>query len=509
MKMTAGIEADLIEKTRDLFSREPFSDVLAGMLKHCGELYLVGGAVRDLALGREIKDLDFLVPSDGIEIARSVANALGAAFYPLDEERDVGRVILRSSSLLIDVASMRRRLRDDLLGRDFTINAIAVELSSWPDLNVIDIAGGLRHLSEGKIVAVSNRTFTADPVRVLRLVRFIATLGFRSDESTWNLAKGSSSNLVEVSAERIRDELVRIVDAPGLAESLRRLDDLGALQPVLPEMEDLKGVRQPPPHVDDVYHHTLSVVSHTERIVHLIEGGDPLDEPEGLLVAELREYFPEMKEHFSSRVSGERNARCCLKLASIAHDWGKPKTYSEEDGRIHFFGHETVGAEMAQERLRLLAFSRAETNWVVKAVRLHMRIHDIAHSNPVSKRAIFRFVREAGEMTPSLVVLNLADHRGTHQAKLDIERWQERLSLVDRILEFYYKRLGERLPKPILSGSEIIERWKIHPGPTIGKLLRGLQEAQAMGEVSTREEAVEWVNDRLRSDYFGEDTTQD
>ena len=493
MNKATEIRTELEKKVHGLFSKRPFSDVLDQLLAMDIDFYIVGGVVRDLALDREVKDLDLLMPKGGLRVARKLADDLGAAFYPLDEERGTGRVVFRSSELFVDVASMQGTLEQDLRSRDFTVNAVAVGLSSWPETEVVDIVNGLQHILDRRLSAVSEDSFRSDPVRVLRLVRFMAALGFRPDARTWTLATESVAGLAQISAERIRDEIVHIVETRRLTDSLSRLSDLGADAVVLPELDDLKGIPQPAPHFDDVYNHTLSVVEYTERHLRLVDGGKPGGEADSALVEELGEFFPKVQEHLSQELSWGRTVRCCLKLAAVAHDWGKPKTFSLEDGDIHFYRHESVGGELAQARLRALAFSRAEVDWVSKLVRLHMRIHDLAHSERITDRAIFRLVRDAGDTLPSLVLLNLADHRGTYQDRLDMGRWIERLRLVKRILDFFYHRLGARLPKPILSGKDVMQLWDIPPGPEVGRILRSLQEAQAVGEVSTREEAIEWV----------------
>jgi tRNA nucleotidyltransferase/poly(A) polymerase len=226
------------------------------------QAYLVGGAVRDMLLGRPTHDLDFVLPADAVKISRRVADALHAAFYPLDEERDTGRVVQidpDGSRQVIDFSVLRGPdLESDLRARDFTVNAIALDLHA-PQV-LIDPLGGAADLHAKRLRACSPLSFEEDPLRVVRGVRLAAAFGFRILPETRRQMGQAVSSLERISPERLRDELFRMLGGPQPWTAIRALDLLGALPYILPELPALKGVDQSPPHVQDVWSHTLSVL---------------------------------------------------------------------------------------------------------------------------------------------------------------------------------------------------------------------------------------------------------
>ncbi len=470
-------------------------------LRHDEPTYLVGGFVRDALIGRESHDLDILVPPPAVPLARELANRLSAAFYPLDESRDVGRVVIRTSDgyLWVDVARWRGSLDEDLRARDFTVNAIAMDITRWPYIETVDLLGGGSDIQSKVLRVASPESFRSDPARTLRLVRFMASLQFSAEKRTWELAKEAVPLLPLVSTERVRDELVKMAESQDFSQSILRMDALGLLPYTFPEVLDLKGIQQSPPHMKNVFEHTLAVVDWTEKIIACIHGNCPNGTEAD---REMARFLLEYREEFSSRLAqmpvAGRSRKALLKLAALAHDWGKPKTISVgEDGRIHFFQHDLLGAEIVASRLRKLAFAQKEVRWVGNLVKLHMRISSLHRSPKITNRAIFRLIRDAEDSLPDLVLLSLADHRGTYCENLILDRWVSRLALARRILDFYLEGLKGALPKPLLSGRDLIEIWGLPPGREIGCILQDLVEAQAVGEVKTRDDAVEWANKRI------------
>ena len=247
----------------------PILDSVVAALPSDIPVYLVGGAVRDALLRRKIHDLDFILPGNAVKISRQIANRLGAAFFPMDEEYDTGRVILISndgSRFTLDFAAQRGdNLESDLRGRDFTFNAMAVDVRQ-PQA-ILDPLGGAADLLAKQIRPCSPSAFVNDPIRVLRAIRQAAVFGFHIPPETRALMRSAAPLLPDISPERMRDELFRLLDGPRVAASIRALDMLGALFYVLPEMETLKGVEQSPPHLDDVWHHTLNVVQKLEIVL--------------------------------------------------------------------------------------------------------------------------------------------------------------------------------------------------------------------------------------------------
>ncbi|MDH7487127.1 MAG: HD domain-containing protein [Anaerolineae bacterium] len=491
-------------------------------------IWLVGGYVRDLLLGRETNDLDFAVPSGAIPLARAVADRFNGAFFPLDERLDMGRALLQEAgqTFIVDICRLRGPdLAGDLALRDFTINAMALDLhADRPEL--IDLQGGRQDLAARLVRAVSERSFRDDPVRLLRAVRLAAELGFTLEEQTVAWLQRDAAWLAWSPLERVRYEMVRIVALAGAADHLRQLDSLGLLGIVLPEVVDLQGVEQSPPHTLDAYEHSLETIRQLEWLLEAIEGSNGSEGTEGsegaerityhasrithyaekVLKANLSPFASRLLEHLARSTSAGRTRGMMLKWAALLHDLGKAKTRSlEADGKVRFLQHEVIGAELAAGVLRRLRFTNAEVDWVETLVRQHMRPALLAHEPALTRRAVYRFFRDAGEVGVDTCLLSLADQLATWGPNLPLERWTRRVDTVAHLLEAYFTRHKEEIvPRLLLSGRDLQEHFGLAEGPRIGELLEALREAQAMGEVSSRDEALALVRRLLAEDVGGQ-----
>jgi poly(A) polymerase len=470
-------------------------------------VYLVGGAVRDAFLQRVSHDLDFALVHDGIKTARRVANALKADFYALDPERDTGRVIVLSEDgtrTFMDFATFRGPdLAADLAGRDFTINAIAMDLHTRA---LHDPLGGALDLKKKRLRACAPSAFEDDPVRILRGVRLAVAHGFKFVPETRQAMKRAVGGLVRISPERLRDELFRIFDGPKPATCLHVLDAIGALDHILPELTVLKGIEQAAPHVQDVWTHTLSVLQHLEVILTALESEyreeTASDWTTGLLVLRLGRYRRQFAEHFAAPLNLNRSLRGLLFLAALDHDVGKPavRSLSEED-KVRFLGHDVQGAEMAVERARLLSLSNDEIERLDLIIRNHMRIHFYANrlvkeKKQPSRRAIYRFFRDTGPAGVDLVLLGLADCRATYEQTLPQETWAAYLDICRLLLENWWEKPQETVaPPPLLNGTDLMRTVGIPAGPRVGALLEAIREAQATGKVTTREQALDLAHE--------------
>ena len=483
-------------------------------------IYLVGGAVRDALLGRPVRDLDFVLERNAIKTARHIADVLQADFYPLDSERDTGRVIVTNADgkhMLMDFASFRgadpatgsgQSLETDLEGRDFTLNAIALNLS---DNSLYDPLGGAMDLKEKRLRACSPSAFSDDPVRILRGIRLAANFGFHILPETRTAMKAAAGTLGKVSPERLRDELFRIFDGPQPATCLRALDLLGVLDTLLPELAELKGVEQIPPHVQKVWEHTLSTVSHLELNLVALE---PEYNPEsasdllhGLLVLRIGRYRQQIGEALMTPLTADRSRRGLLFLAALYHDIAKPLSKKmDENGRYHFWGHDQQGAEQLAGRARALVLGNDEIQWLETIVRNHMRIHFFTNrlvrdGKPPSRRAIYRFFRETGPAGVEVCLLSLADLRATYEQTLPQETWAAELEVVRMLLEAWYEKKEEQVtPRPLVDGNDLMQDLSLPPGKKIGELLEAIREAQAVGEVSTKEQALSLARRRFKEE---------
>lgn len=474
----------------------------------------VGGCVRDLLLGRTVHDWDFAVDRDALGLARAVADALGGAFYPLDEERDTGRIILRWEGRRVELDFARLRgpdLEADLRDRDFTINAMAV----GPDGELIDPTGGLTDLQARLVRAVGPHAFDQDPLRMLRAVRIVAERGLRLEVRTAQWIIERAGQLPRASPERIRDELVRLLNARSVAYHLQLLDELGLMTSILPDVEALREQRQTPPHRYDVWWHTLMTVDAAENILRRV--GTVRGEPETLYAdapgwawdevqETLAPFAPALVRHLRRPTTVPRYRRTLLILATLLHDVGKPLTVTEElkPGHshpiLHFYAHESAGARRAAEWMRDLRFSRAETESVAAMVRAHLRPSQVADApGGVTGRAAYRFFRATGDAGVEVVLLALADHLAIWGPNLQPERWARRRAAARALLEYFFHRSrGAIAPPPLVNGRDLMTELGLPEGPEVGRLLEAIREAQAAGEVATREEALALAR-RLKS----------
>jgi putative nucleotidyltransferase with HDIG domain len=332
---------------------------------------------------------------------------------------------------------------------------------------------------------------------MLRAVRQSASLALAIDPQTAEWIKTHVALIGTAPAERVRDELNKILQTSDVADNLLLLDAFGLLAHVLPEVAALKGVTQSLPHHWDVYEHTRRVIDALELLGTRWLGFDQSDESAIMLPVipnfvwdsiflNLPEYSDALRAHF-----GAGSRWLLLKWTALLHDIGKPATKTvEDDGRTRFFGHEDLGAKMSEERLRALRLSNDEIERVTGIIGGHMRPHWLAEA-PLTRRAIYRFFRDTQDYGVDILLLSMADHLATHGPDTELHRWVERLGLIDRMLDAYFGQHEEVVaPPPLVNGNDIMRELGLPPGKQIGVILEAIREAQASGEVMTREEAL-------------------
>jgi poly(A) polymerase len=426
------------------------------------QLYMVGGGVRDLLLHRESSpDADLTTDARPDEIKRLVASTRPDAVVTVGEQFGTVRLHYRRPegnpppaenpaslgpepvtvvadhdpdvdvieittfrSEVYDAASRKpvvafgERLEDDLLRRDFTINAMARNPLTG---EIIDPYGGRRDLEAQLIRAVGDdpeHRFDEDPLRLLRAIRFAAQLDFTIEPHTLGAIERQAPTLAKISRERVRDEFTRVLVSRDPIGGLRLLVDTGLMAHSVPEVLDLRGISQRPAHSKDVYEHVLRVV-----------GGSP--------------------------------PRAASRWAGLLHDIAKPRTRSVENGKVHFFGHEEVGAGMTRDILRRLKFDRPFIDHVTRLVRLHMRAN--AYEPDWTDGAVRRLMLEAGDTLPDLLDLSRADITSYRPEK--VSRAVARVAELEQRVRFLTEE-AERVPlKSPLDGNDLMELFGRGPGP--------------------------------------------
>jgi poly(A) polymerase len=490
----------------------PILERLISFLPKEKQVYLVGGAVRDAILGRESHDLDFVMAAEAGQTARKVANAINGAFYMLDEGRDTARVVYQLDSGLpytLDFSVFRGPgLEADQIGRDFTINALAINLFE-PD-TLIDPLNGLGDLHAGLLRACAPSSFMDDPVRILRGVRLALSLGFSILPETMNAMSRAVSRLPNTSPERQRDELFRILEGVQVSSAIRMLDQLGVVRLILPEVDRLKAVTQSSPHQLDVWEHTLLTLADLEILLAALVGkanpGTSQSDPAiALAVSRLERFRQQLSEHFEYALTPGRSRKGLLLLAAMFHDIGKPVSRQElESGKVAFHGHEQSGIPIMLKRMQALAFSLAELDFVKTVIKQHMRLHDMrlhfmANDGLLPRRrTIYRFFRDSGLVGVDICLLSLSDTLATYGDTLPHEKWVAEVEVSIILLESWWERQNDVIhPLRLLTGFDLQEKFGLKPGPLIGRLLAGLEEAQACGEVTDQAEALLFIQNWL------------
>jgi len=415
------------------------------------ELALVGGPVRDALLGRfassESVDLDFTTdahPDTVLALLAPVAETtwdVGIRFGTVGARvggREVEITTYRAEAYDLDSrkpeVAFGTSLADDLVRRDFTINAMAVRL---PELELVDLFGGRADLAAGVIrtPGTPHDSFSDDPLRMMRAARFSAQLGFEVAPDVVAAMTDQAERLSIVSPERIREELMKIVMSPDPRRGLTLLVDTGLSEYVLPELPLLRLEADEHHHHKDVYEHTLTVL---EQAMLLEDAHQPASGPDPV-----------------------------LRLAALLHDIGKPRTRRfEDDGRVSFHHHEVVGARMTRKRMQALRFSNEMTDDVARLVELHLRFHGYG-SGEWTDSAVRRYVRDAGPLLTRLHKLTRADCTTRNRRRaMALQRTYD--SLEQRIAELAEQEELAAM-RPDLDGREIMRILDIPPGPVVGE----------------------------------------
>ncbi|MFQ5997446.1 MAG: CCA tRNA nucleotidyltransferase [Dehalococcoidales bacterium] len=460
--------------------------------------YLIGGLVRDMLLGRDTADIDIAVAADALEVAPRVAKALGGKYVLLDEVNRIGRVVVSSQSTRweLDFSTIEGSLEQDLARRDFTIDAMAIELeTAFQSPVLIDPFNGYDDLGQGIIRAVAEIAFPADPVRLLRAVRLAAELNFKIESQTKTLIRRYSHLVASVAGERVREELLRLLAMSRGGQLLTYLDELGLLTVMFPELVQTKGAEQPKEHFWDVFQHSIQTVAAAD---FLFRQGDWAYADAEVLSAVP--WSAELKQHFDQEVSHGSTRKSLLKLAALLHDLAKPQTKTiEESGRMRFLGHAKEGATIATDILERLRFSSKEIKLVGVMIKYHLRPTQMSHDELPSRRAIYRYFRDAGEAGIDILFLSLADHLASRGQYLDRAQWQEHAQLVAYVLAQHFEEESLTVPPKLIDGHDLMDKFGLSPGAKIGEILEAVREAQAAGEVTTKEEALAYIEHLLIS----------
>ena len=408
------------------------------------ESWIVGGALRDELLGREVTDIDIAVEGNPEDAARQLAAELRGPVFQLSEAFGAWRVVDRRSGHVYDFARLQgETIEEDLAKRDFTVNAMARPRDGG---ELIDPLAGRADLEARTLRVLGPAAYENDPLRPLRLARLAAELGFAPDPETERLTAAAAPRVSEASGERVFAELRRLLVAPGAMDGLGLADRLGLVQAVLPEVADLHDVEQSHYHHLDVYGHTLEVLEQ--------------------LIALESEASGELREVLDEPLADELTRGEALRLGALLHDIGKPATHHvREDGRVTFMGHDRLGQEMVRAVCRRLRTSERLCRFLEAVTRHHLVLGFLVHERPLDRRAVYRYLERTSPVEVEVTLLSVADRLATRGKNAE-RAIDAHLELAEELMSaaLDWRRRG---PPPVpVRGDELAEELGIEPGPS-------------------------------------------
>jgi poly(A) polymerase len=444
------------------------------------KLYLVGGILRDLLIHRrkDNPDFDLCVKSGSLRFGKLLSDKIKAAFVVLDKQHGACRIIKRSGDKIFtfDLTDFRAKpIEEDLKHRDFTINALAIELGdifTKADLTdkLIDPLSGKADLKKKIIRLAARQSFVEDPLRILRAFSFSSILGFKLHTDLVKSARVNKRKLAKVSAERVRDELFKVFDTPLSYQALSDWNKLKIIDVILPEIKPMRGIGQGPYHHLDVWQHTLETVKQLELVFSKLGKKE-----------DIRAYLNQV-------ISGGRRRLALLKLAALLHDVGKPKALRHIKKKIIFHGHERVGLGMTRLISRRLKLSNEECYSLERIVLWHLRPGYLADCRALTQKARFRYFRDTGSDALAVLLLSLADQRATKGPLTTALSRINHEKTVAKLITQLFKKQAKK-PTPFLNGHDIMRRFSLGSSPLVGKVLSELEELQAIGRIRTKEQA--------------------
>ncbi len=448
------------------------------------QLFLIGGTVRDMLLDSPPKDID-LACKGAREFAYNLAAYRNAAIVPMEKKPHTPcyRVVDREdSNNYLDIAEIRgETIYDDLMQRDFTINAIAMVVNKDGTLTeIIDPLNGAQDIKK-KIVRMARQdAFESDPLRILRAFRFCATLNFDIETLTLDEMKKGVDLLKAVSGERIFSELLLILDTAKSAMFLNQMDQSGLLAVILPEIRVMKGCLQNTFHHKDVWEHSLLVMENCEDIL-----------------SELPYFFEVLSDEVAANL-GRDNRLPLTKLAALLHDIGKPvcREINPDTGRITFYGHDEKGVGLMNEISERLKMSNRDRDFLKLLIAEHLHVLSLAKHGvkPATKMRWFRKMQD--DAIPSVIV-GMADVKSTLGPDSSANEREDFLRWSKETIKDYYEVIRKGLEKrALITGRDLITLG-MEPGPEMGRILEQIRSAHDTGEVNSSEEALAMARELL------------
>lgn len=439
------------------------------------DIYLVGGAVRDFFLNKDNFDKDIIVEKiNAKKFAQSLAESLDATFVPLDEENKIYRLVLKDKINFIDIASpIGKNIEEDLKRRDLTINAIAINLKTF---DILDFSGGIDDLKAKKIRHINEQNFIDDPLRLLRVYRFQATLGYKVDDELKKIISKHAKKIRKPAIERINYELLKLFAGNYTAQTLIDMDKTSLLSELLPIIDELKKVPSNLHHHLDLFHHSIEVVKQIQEI--------------------YEKSCPEIQQHLNAVDFGGASRLAHLKFAGLLHDTGKPSTWTieEDTGRHRFIKHDDLGSKICMKILKKSKFSKKQIEYITKMIKYHIYPSHVTSAPDLNEKIYMRFIRKMEKEVIDVIILAMADRLSARGVEITEEIVAKNINNLQKLLDYYLSIRSDLKPLPkLLSGNEIMDLLNLKPSKELGDIIKLLKEAQLSGEITTKREARKFV----------------
>lgn len=455
------------------------------------EVYVVGGYIRDVLLKKKSLDIDLTISKSVETFAKKLAKNIKGKCFVLHSDLQVYRVAVLNNPELeyIDISLMQgKNIKADLSRRDFTINALAVDINNFNNIkkNVIDYFSGIKDLKNKEIKVVSKNVFVDDPLRMLRVFRFASEYNFKINKQTLSLIKKCSSKISLVAGERIKNELFRILNNKISSKYLAMMDDVKLLEAIFPVITKMKKSAK------NFYYHPKGLFQHCFQTYEALEN----------ILSKFSKYFSQSKDmleqHLNKNFSENVNRKNLLKFIAIFHDCAKPESAKRMDNKMRFLGHEELGAKKTAQIMKYLRMSNKEIDFAKAIISEHMRPSNLAKSEVITNRAQMRLFRDIKENTPDLLILAMSDWHSYKTLKIYSKKvLKQQEKSVAKLIFNYFDFINNKPKDKVLDGNILMKEFHLKPGKIIGELLLLINNAYEEGRIQDKTQALKFAKAQL------------
>lgn len=439
------------------------------------DCYLVGGCLRDLLNGELSCDRDLIVKSDfAREVSLKIAEETQGHFVVLDEVNRIFRVVMPDKTNYFDVSAMLEDdFEKDIFRRDLTINSLAYDVNNG---ELIDLCGALDDFENGILKTVNLQNFTDDPLRMLRVYRFVAKYNYSAAKEVTDFISNHLDLMDLPARERVHTEVMKLFEGEYSDSALLQMDSSGLLEKIFPVVKEIKKI---PPNT----HHHLNLFGHSVETVRQIQ-------------KHYNNSEPRVKNLLDSTELGNYSRKAFLKLSGFLHDIGKPETWTidEETGRHRFIMHDDVGSKKVVDILKNLKFSKKQISYVQNMIKFHIYPASLVWQESIGSKARLKFYRKMYPFFADVIILSMSDRLSAMGVDVTCEMIIKNLSDLSVLMQECFE-FDEQVasPKPFLSGKDVMKITGLPESKELGFYVKEVFNAQLDGVVSSKSEAVQFV----------------